>query len=184
MTSSVKIVLTEPERLFAVHSGQRRHEVGNHLKSGRYGAQAGGGELELSGDIVGCISELALAKHLCLPWKPNIGVIGAPDVEPCYQVRAVMRAGRRLLLHPGDKDHEIFVSALVHGLGTHVELRGWMYAHQAKRPAWWTELQPGRPCFCVPHQLLHSVEAMPRRLHLVPDRQAHMRFAAGGGSCV
>lgn len=97
--------------------------------------------------IQGAIGEVAVAKQFKLPYTGNIGDFNAPDAGP-LQVRSTELPQGRLILHPTDKDHEVFILARTHGLPD-VELAGWVFGHEGKDPKNWSDPGTGRPAFFV-----------------------------------
>jgi hypothetical protein len=53
-----------------------------------------------------------------------------------------------LILHPEDRDNDPFVLVQLHL--PEALVIGWIMGRDGKRARYWTELQPGRPCFFVP----------------------------------
>jgi hypothetical protein len=138
---------------------QRSLDALRNNRDGRYGCdRAPGFDL----DIIGCLGELALAKYLDRFWNGAFGDFKAKDVAQRFQVRASSYTGPNagLILHPDDSDNQPFVKAIVR-LPT-VSLMGWLNGFDGKQKQFWSELQPGRPCFLIPHQQLQPMEKLRR----------------------
>lgn len=99
----------------------------------------------LDSGYVGCVGEIAVAKHYNLFWDGALGKLNAPDVG-ILQVRASALPNPSLLLHPKDKDKEPFISARVRGRD--VDLLGWVYAFEGKKEEFW-RTSTGRPAYFV-----------------------------------
>jgi hypothetical protein len=106
-----------------------------------------------------CMAEMAVARHLCIYWDGNIGNRAAADVGP-YQVRHTDRANGCLLLHPPDKDGDIFI--LVTGENGTYNLSGWIYARDGKTLEYWKDPVGGRPAFFVPQKALNPLNIIPK----------------------
>ena len=108
-------------------------------------------------DIEGACAEKFAAKTLGLYWFDGVG--GATDIGPC-QVRHTPHLDGRLMLHPEDKDDEIFI--LVVGRAPAFELVGWCFGHEGKQQDYWSDpTGADRPAFFVPRVgVLRSVEEL------------------------
>ena len=153
--------LTGSEMHLAVMAGvQRALDAIRSKRQGRYGCEDTGFDYQING----CLGELTLAKHLGVFWNGSFRDLGAVDVGKRWQVRASEYDGPNagMILHPPDKDGQPFVKALVKL--PQVTLMGWMLGHEAKQPQFWTDkLKKGRPCFLVPHELLHGMDELSAR---------------------
>lgn len=108
--------------------------------------------------IEGACAEMALAKHLGLFWSGNVGDHDAPDVAG-FQVRQTAYATGHLMLHPDDKDHEIFVLAT--GTAPKFVLRGWLLAGDGKHEQHWRDpTKQNKPAYFVPQNLLHGMTSL------------------------
>jgi hypothetical protein len=105
-----------------------------------------------------CMAEMAVARHLGIYWDGNIGDRKAADVGP-YQVRHTEYATGCLLLHPPDKNDDIFI--LVTGENGTYNLVGWVYARDGKNPKHWKDPVKGRPAFFVPQDALNPLDQLP-----------------------
>lgn len=107
------------------------------------------GTFGVENHFLGCLGEIAVAKHLGKYWAPNIGVLGAPDVGDLY-VRTCSKVSHCLILHWPDPDDKVFINALVERESLPiVRLRGWLYANDGKQWQYWQAGLP-RPAFFVP----------------------------------
>jgi hypothetical protein len=123
-----------------------------NIKAGRhhrYGCQQADG---WTVNIEGACGEMALAKLLGMFWSGAIGDLSAADVGH-LQVRTTAHATGCLVLHPTDKDAEIFV--LMVGTAPAFRAAGWCYGHEGKRERFWRDpTGKNRPAFFVPQKLL------------------------------
>jgi hypothetical protein len=108
---------------------------------------------------MGCLGELVVAEILGEVWhKYSEDPQGLPgDVGTGIQVRTTKRRTGGLFLHPRDKDDHAFVLVRVPKMQypDWVEVVGWTYGRDGKQQEFWTEPQPGRPCFEYPARLLN-----------------------------
>ena len=158
----IVIRLSWSEVFFAAMAGVMRRIQGmKHKREQMYG----GGpcpDMFWQIDIISCIGEFALAKHLDCVWSGAIGLLTVPDVGPGYEVRATEWSDGRLRLHPPDKDEKPYVLARVNE--NVVTLVGWVYARVGKRKEYWQNIQKNRPerfAFWVPNDMLHDMDELP-----------------------
>jgi hypothetical protein len=108
-------------------------------------------------DIEGACAEKFAAKRLGAYWFD--GTNGETDVG-LHQVRHTALLNGRLMLHPEDKDNEVFV--LVVGRAPAFELIGWCFGREGKRQEYWEDPTGGdRWAFFVPRGVLHSMADIP-----------------------
>jgi hypothetical protein len=108
--------------------------------------------------FLGCLGEIALAKHAGRYWSGNVGNFRAADVG-AYQVRACGERHHCMILHHEDDDGHPFVNALaLRELLPAVQLRGWLFGHEGKQPGFWRECK--RPAFFVPAEQLHDMQEL------------------------
>jgi len=156
MPEPVNYQLTPSEMHIAAIVGvQRGLDAIRNKRPGRYGCG-----FDFDADIIGCMGEQALAKHLDRYWNGSFGDFKAVDVAHAYQVRASTFDGPTagLLLHPGDHDDHPFIKVVVR-LPV-VSLVGWTMGRDGKRQEYWKELQKGRPCFVVPDRTLRPMSEL------------------------
>lgn len=155
-TNIVEVTLTMPEVMLGAAVGTMR-QVGN-LKHGlrhRYGTDNADSWTK---HIEGACAEMALAKYLGLFWSGNVNDHEAADVAG-YQVRQTAYPNGRLMLHPDDKDGEIFVLAT--GTAPKFTLRGWLAAKDGKLTQYWCDpTGMNKPAFFVPQNLLHGMTTL------------------------
>lgn len=107
--------------------------------------------------IIGAMGEMVVAKALNLWWQ-GMFVFRGPDVV--VQVRTADGLRKRLILHPSDKDDEIFVHVRTDGLG-YFELVGWIKAKDGKRPEYWSDpTKKNRHAFFVPNDKLNDMDSI------------------------
>jgi hypothetical protein len=153
---SVDVTLTYGEVLQAGIIGVLR-EVEN-IFSGRQHKHGMPPEEGWRRHIEGTIGEIAFAKWTGKFWSGNIRNYKAADVGP-FQVRAVARHDRCLLVHDDDKDGDVFV--LVTGLAPTVRIRGWMWGHEAKQEQHLADPVGGRPAYFVQPKYLRPMSEPP-----------------------
>jgi hypothetical protein len=127
----------------------------------KYGASLVG-RFERDGD--GACSEQATAKWLDRHWNGNIGDKHAADIGDDIDVKHTNHDDGKLIVHPDSHDDWYYV--LVTGTVPTFTVRGWLFGREAKQQQFWAELQPNRPAFCVPQDMLRD----PRELALIANR--------------
>lgn len=135
--SRVKVNLTWPELAIAYEVSKHRRIISmkNNLMP-RYGASATEGVEET--EIFSCRGELAVAKCLNLYWSGSAGDISVADVGWSVEVRTVNKKGRRLIIHPSDRDWSPFV--LVDASEERsLDLVGWMLGGDGKQDKYWAD---------------------------------------------
>jgi len=106
----------------------------------------------------GAIAEQCVSKLFDIHWKNSVNTFKSePDVGK-YQVRGTTRPDGRLILHPDDKDEEIFILVII-GNGLAHDVIGWCTGKEGKQQQFW-ETFTGRPCFFVPRDALWSMEEL------------------------
>jgi hypothetical protein len=106
-------------------------------------------------EVISCLAEMAVAKHLDHFWCGSVGDYSAPDVNPIYEVRSTEWPDGRLILHPEDHDNAPYILARVNQ--SKVTLVGWLLGREGKREEWWTSVRPERYSFFVPNDELHDI---------------------------
>jgi hypothetical protein len=153
---SVSIRLSGVEMMMAVIVESCRRI--NNLQEGRKPRYGCKDATEWDSGLVGAFGELALAKHLNLHWNGNVGDFDAADVGH-YQVRSTVSEHNKLIVHPEDKDEDVFV--LCTGKAPDLCLRGWHYGMACKNKEWWWDGGVGRPAFFVPPKELEKMSLLP-----------------------
>lgn len=110
-------------------------------------------------DIEGACGEAAFAKWCGRYWLGNDGDRKAPDVWR-YEVRAVSRHDRCLLVHDDDHDDRPYV--LVTGLSPNMRMRGWLWGYEAKKPEYLSDPIGGRPAYFVHPKYLRPMTEKPQ----------------------
>lgn len=161
----VLVTITEAMRQQAVRVGTARedwHRVrGTH---DRYGKRKSP-EDSLRCNIEGCLGEIVGATLFGVldQWvEVSDDYKGLPgDIAPGIQIRATTHPTGRLLLHPDDKDSDVF--GLVRLFTNVADVVGWIRGVDGKRPEWWGKLTPDNdPCFAVPtRHLTHVTVRLP-----------------------
>jgi len=125
-----------------------------------HGAEQDGG-LGLDKHWMGCLGEMAVAKHFNVYWHAT--EFGAIDVGGVFEVRATDADYKRLWAHDDDPDDLRFI--LVHAVPKKlpiVTLAGWMQGRDIKRRDWYGECNPakpnGRPAYWVPNSALLTMD--------------------------
>lgn len=153
------VTLHPHEMVTALYLGGRR-EIENRLKrrTDRYGCNPQG--LGWAEHIEGASGEMAVAKATGRFWAGNNGDLSAADVG-LLQVRTTAWDTGCLLLHPSDKDEQVFILAV--GKSPSYRLAGWTFAKEGKRQEFWKDKGNGRPCFFVPQDALREMSSLPPR---------------------
>lgn len=131
-------------------------------KDGRRGQDPGS---RIDNEFYGAIGECALAIHLNKWWDGGTEEVFTEADVSHYQVKATRIHTGRLFLHKDTHDAEVFVLATCwHYDSGWVELRGWMYGHEAKNDdLYWEEPKKGngRWCYCITQEHLHPMNTLP-----------------------
>lgn len=140
----IVVTLTYPEVWIGALAGVMRRIQNMKLGTKReYGQNEGGWQA----DIMSCLGEMALAKHLDRFWGGAIGNYRAADVgKNFYQVRGTEWQNGRLLLHPKDGDNVPHTLARVKDRT--VTLVGWAWGHEGKTR------NISKPCRSIPTGLV------------------------------
>lgn len=130
--------------------------------SPRYGAPELDGAEEIN--IFSCRGEMAVAKYLNLFWSGSVGDYKAPDVGGLVEVRTINKAGRRLIVHPEDRDWAPYVLVDVSNQPM-MKLVGWMFGTDAKNKKYWADpTGKGRHAYFVPQSDLLPMEQLKMQL--------------------
>jgi hypothetical protein len=169
---SVELRLTEGEMFMAGHAALARR-ISNAINARKpaYGASD-----EWHMDFIGCMGEVATARHLNLFWSGTVDEFKRKDVGDLVEVRAITDASHSLLLHPKDGDAVPFVLALVQL--PRVVLLGWAFAVAGKEQRYWRELRRGRPCYAAPQSILRPMRGLHR---WVAERRFNKSESEGEG---
>lgn len=109
-------------------------------------------------EVFSCRGEMAVAKYLNLFWSGSIGDFKAVDVGGLVEVRTVDKKGRRLIVHPEDKDWPPFVFVDASD-APNINLVGWLYGYDAKQEKYWADpTGNNRPAYFVPQSDLRPME--------------------------
>lgn len=140
------VILTESEIILAGSVCVQRYA--QNLSRGKkemYGAEDSRGFQYM---MDGALGEIAVAKWLGLYWNGQVGNLLAADVGS-IQVRATRRAPPDLILHPRDKDEDVFV--LVGLTGNQAIIFGWCLGVEGKDRRYWEDrYNNDRPAYFVP----------------------------------
>lgn len=144
-------------------------------KMGRH-ARYGGPNVEtdciaaLSAGVWGAVGEAAFAKWAGVYWNGNIGDLSARDVQGVGRAGVQVRTrpngldGMHLLLHPADRDEDVFV--LIEAKPPQFRLAGWIYARDGKNREFWSDRPngggrgTGRFCFWIPERILRPMSEL------------------------
>lgn len=144
------MILSDDDMQLATDAGTRRYE---RRRGATHKWNRNPADHTVDVDIRACAAEIAVARALRKEWVELDRPDPEGDVGPGIQVRYSSRDWGALLLHPDDDDTHRFY--LVTGTPPALTVRGWILAGDGKMPEFWRELQPGRPCFVVPQEILH-----------------------------
>lgn len=113
----------------------------------------------LQEETVGCCAELAMGKLIDRYTIPEVGTFhNKPDCLHDIEVRATARPDGRLIVRDNDDSSRRYVFCTV--TGQTVTFVGWLYGHEAKKPAYMTNPNDYRPAWFVPQSALHDIETL------------------------
>lgn len=156
----IVVELTPEEVAKARRGGARRARNVEHCSHDP--SNGNGGHFDRH--TTGALGEVAVAKWLGVEWNPTCtlerdswkrGDAGG------LEVRTTRHPYGRLLVLPHNSDSRPFVLVRLRRNDQAV-LAGWILGSSAKRPEFWKELQPGRPCYVVPPTALNPMRTLPR----------------------
>ena len=105
--------------------------------------------------IEGIAAEIAVAKALGKPYRPNLNGFKAPDVGELH-VRQTPHPKGCLIIRPGDPDG-VYVLAI--GQCPVFRIVGWIHSYDAKQPRYWRAGGPG--AWFVPQSTLKPCSPHP-----------------------
>jgi hypothetical protein len=94
----------------------------------------------------------------------NLSTHDVQGLELPVEVRSTSHEGGCLLLHPKDKDDNIFV--LLTGVAPNFKIRGWLYAKDGKNENYWMDIVGRRPAYFVPQEALKPIEELLEKLNI------------------
>jgi hypothetical protein len=125
--------------------------------------------------IEGACGELVVAKVLNIFYNGNIGDLSACDVnneERNIEVRTRSNHRYDLILHPKDKDENVFI--LVTGKAPLYKIRGWILAKEGKKKKYWSDPSgKNRPAFFIPQKDLKPIKELSAFLLKASKIKAH-----------
>lgn len=155
----MKINLTNFEFAFGAQVGLMRGLM--NKKKGRkdaYGCPNDGGWTQ---NIEGSCAEYAISKLLNVHWDGSMENLKACDVIGLnypIEVRSTSHNGGRLILHPKDKDNNIFI--LLIGVAPNFEAKGWIYAKDGKKEEYYTDPLGNRAAYFIPQEKLNPMSGL------------------------
>jgi|TARA_R110002020_G_scaffold142963_1_gene315148 hypothetical protein len=159
----VRIILTKTQREYADNVGIKRQAYNNSInKADAYGFKGDGTAIHVDG----ARAELAVALALSKDWadfaKDYDKIVA--DVGTNIQVRSTNYKHGNLLLHPKDRDDQVFVLVKSHDFPT-MEVVGWVLGKDAKKKVYWEDGSQhkaftGRPCYRYPHTKLNPMDSL------------------------
>jgi len=154
------ITLTKEQQKYANQIGSKRQEYNESInKKDAYGFKGDGKKIH----IQGARAELSVALALKQDWadfKEDYTSIMA-DVGDNIQVRSTDYKDGNLLVHPKDKDNQVFVLVKSHNY-PEMEISGWVLGKDAKKKEFWEDGSnfpkfKGRACYRFPHEKLKPI---------------------------
>lgn len=146
------VQLTPPQVSHAHEVATLRHR--NNIRDRRTARYGYRGD-PFRAHLQGALGEKAVAVALGMRWTGSIGDLSAADVG-VLQVRTTTHQNGRLILHPSDKDSDMFILAVLDGSA--VDLAGWIMARDGKVDAYWCDpTGGGRHAFFVPRKALLTI---------------------------
>lgn len=130
---------------------ERRNRDGLHNANGLRASHQAGGQLHL----LGCLGEFAFALAIGREWSGDVDTFRSrPDVGKA-EVRTRSRADYDLIVRDDDSPAKPYV--LVNGAETNgaqapvwLEVVGWLWGHEARRPCWLRAYGGRPPAYFVP----------------------------------
>jgi DNA polymerase III alpha subunit len=157
------IVLTKEQQKYANQIGAKRQKYNESInKKDAYGFKGNGEKIH----IQGARAELSVSLILKQDWtdfKKNYTSIMA-DVGKNIQVRSTNYREGNLLVHPKDKDDQVFVLVKSHNY-PEMEISGWILGKDAKRKEFWEDGTnwpkfKGRACYRFPYERLNPITTL------------------------
>jgi len=167
-SSVIEITLTPEQRRFAIKVGKQRTTFNKKVlgKKDSYGFKGNPEKI----DILGAISEYSASIALEVKWsgfcEDYEKLTG--DIGNNIQVRSTKYAYGNLLLHPKDKDDDIFILVRAH-LYPLMQICGWIKGKQGKNKEFWEDgtnykAFKGRPCFRFPAKYLNNIGTLIKKV--------------------
>ncbi len=157
----MKIVLTKEQINQANKAGNDRQSYNEKIgKKDAYGFRGNGRKIH----IQGATAELAVSIALNEDWidfSEDYELLEA-DVGKNIQVRSTDYKYGNLLIHPKDKDEQVFILVKSHNF-PEMEIVGWIKGADAKKDEYWEDGSNwpafrNRPCYRVPYQKLNPIK--------------------------
>jgi hypothetical protein len=170
MSGEIIVELSQHNMMMAGLVGVTRHIKGM-FKIGTYGIDNSTKGWQANCD--GACGEMCVSMTYDKYWDGAIGNFEAKDAGE-YQVRSTTYPNGSLILHPRDKDEDVFILVLTHKSPRFI-LKGWMYAKEGKLEKHWDKDKPN-PAFFVKQKYLHDMSSIPStdtRLLKVMVPQSH-----------
>jgi hypothetical protein len=117
--------------------------------------------------IEGIAAEIAVAKALGIPYRPNLEGFKAPDVGELHVRQTAHRDGS-LIIRPGDPDG-VYVLAI--GQCPVFRIVGWIHSYDAKQPQYWRAPNGGPGAWFVPQRMLKPLAALRTERTCSPDKR-------------
>ena len=159
MRSYPAIALNDYELEHVALSARQRTE---EMRAARRGGGNGQDMNQLdNANVEGMTGEYVMAKwlniYLCGP-----GRVGDVDIAGMYEVRFTKWPNGVLTVQRNDPREKLGLPFwLVTGKNGRYTVRGWLIGRECMDRRWWGELQPGRPCYCVPQSALRHPDEDP-----------------------
>lgn len=157
---SLEVVgLSEDDVQYGVRIGKMRQA--NNVSNGRSDAHGFRGNGEAL-HVAGSLAELAVARHLDLPWSEYVEDPFSleADVGESLQIRSTSHRSGRLIVHQGDPDEAVFILVIALAEDQY-GIAGGIRGRRAKDPAWWTDpTGKNRPAFFVPQTALRPLDPL------------------------
>lgn len=156
-------ILLSTENIALAHVEAARRQSYNEAKGlkGRNRAPAKG-EKAIQMHVLGCIGEIAVAKHLSLEdslFTNESPVRGSADLSGRLEVKTRSKHGYDLLIQFSDDPSKTFVLVTYEG-GSIAKIVGYIDGYSAMRKEWIREFVRGRPCYAVPQNQLKKIDTL------------------------
>lgn len=163
MSNPTILVSLEKSELFYAAFGGFMRTITARLDGRKL--EAGRSDEGFDYDVLGMITEFAVAKHYNRFYSPKAHQLDTKtgDLKD-LQVKGIARADLSLIVRENDLPDFKFVLGLVNFADRTVELLGWLRGVEAKVPQFWREKDRSkgihRSAYFVPQENLHPMESL------------------------
>ena len=109
--------------------------------------------------VLGGMAELALSRHLGIPWEPTLGDYESADLSGLCEVKASANPYSGLLVYKSQQ-HDEKLMTHVRFKGFTAKLMGWIFGKEAVPHLVW-QADWDTPCYRMDPKYLKPIETMP-----------------------